>query len=229
MKQLYIIGILLAVVLIALLGLSKLVDRNGDAGPTAVAETEPSEETNEQPSEADITPDIPEASMTPTQTSDVTNVTLKTNKGEIVIELFTGAMPITTENFLTLARKDFYDGIKFHRVIDGFMIQGGDPLTKNESDKPRWGTGGPGYSIKDEFGEGLSNVRGTIAMANAGPNTGGSQFFINTVDNTFLDAKHPVFGKVVSGMEVVDAVSKIATGPGDVPLEAVVIEDVAVE
>ncbi len=152
-----------------------------------------------------------------------TEVMLNTNRGAITIELFTDTMPITTANFLKLARSGFYDGVKFHRVIDGFMIQGGDPLTKDDAQKVRWGTGGPGYTIPDEFAKGLSNTRGTLSMANAGANTGGSQFFINTADNTFLDGKHPVFGRVISGMEVIDEISKTKTGAGDVPVEAVVI------
>lgn len=152
-----------------------------------------------------------------------TEVTLNTNKGAITIELFTDIMPITTANFLKLARSGFYDGVKFHRVIDGFMIQGGDPLTKDDTQKVRWGTGGPGYTIPDEFAKDLSNTRGTLSMANAGANTGGSQFFINTADNAFLDGKHPVFGRVIGGMEVVDAISKTKTGANDVPVEAVVI------
>lgn len=156
-------------------------------------------------------------------------IVFRTNRGDITLQLFTKEMPVTTANFLTLARAGFYDGVKFHRVIDGFMIQGGDPLTKDDTQKARWGTGGPGYAIPDEFAQGLSNVRGTIAMANAGPNTGGSQFFINTADNTFLDGKHPVFGKVTSGMDVVDAIAKTETGQNDTPIDAVVINTVAFE
>jgi len=141
---------------------------------------------------------------------------LETNKGDIEIELFMDKMPITAGNFKKLAEEGFYDGIRFHRVIDNFMIQAGDPLSKDESQKELWGTGGPGYTIEDEFVPGLSNVRGTIAMANIGqPNTGGSQFFINTVDNIGLDfdkppatSKHPVFGKVVEGMDIVLSIEK---------------------
>ncbi len=159
----------------------------------------------------------------------------KTTKGDIGIELFTDTMPITAGNFLKLAQEGFYNGIKFHRVIPNFMIQGGDPLSKGDN-TVLYGTGGPGYAIADEFVEGLSNVRGTIAMANSGPNTGGSQFFINLVDNVGLDfnkepltSKHPVFGKVVSGMDVVDAISKVETGAGDIPTIPVVIETVTLK
>lgn len=162
---------------------------------------------------------------------------MKTNKGTIEIELFEDVMPITAGNFIKLAEEKFYDGIKFHRVIDGFMIQAGDPNSKG-TDTSSYGKGGPGYTIQDEFveGEHLSNVRGTISMANTGqPNSGGSQFFINTVDNTGLDfnkqpfsSKHPVFGRVIKGMEVVDAISGVETGPRDLPVEPVVIESVTI-
>ena len=124
-------------------------------------------------------------------------------------------MPITAGNFETLVKKGYYNGVIFHRVISGFMLQGGDPTGT--------GMGGPGYAIKDEFTPGNRNNRGTISMANAGPNTGGSQFFINLVDNNFLDGKHPVFGKVVGGMDVVDKIGKTKTGHGDKPLKEVVI------
>ncbi|MCR4285617.1 MAG: peptidylprolyl isomerase [Candidatus Kaiserbacteria bacterium] len=161
----------------------------------------------------------------------------ETTKGTIDIELFEDTMPITTGNFIKLAEEGFYDGIKFHRIIDSFMIQAGDPNTKGD-DVMSYGTGGPGYTIQDEFvkGELLSNVRGTIAMANTGqPNSGGSQFFINTVDNLGLDfdkepftSKHPVFGRIVKGMDVVDAISNVETGARDLPVEPVVIESVTI-
>ena len=153
----------------------------------------------------------------------------ETSRGIFKIELFEDKMPITTKNFIDLAENGFYDGTKFHRVIGGFMIQGGDPLSKDDSKKFMWGTGGPGYKIKDEFAAGLSNVRGTIAMANAGPNTGGSQFFINVVDNTFLDGKHPVFGKVVEGMNVVDEIVAVQTDGLDKPVEDVVVERIRIQ
>ncbi len=161
-----------------------------------------------------------------------------TNKGVFELELFADQMPITTSNFISLAKEGFYDGIKFHRVIDGFMIQGGDPNTKTDN-TATYGQGGPGYTIQDEFVEGelLTNVRGTISMANTGqPNSGGSQFFINTADNTNLDfdkppftSKHPVFGRVISGMDVIDTISATETGPGDVPVDPVVIESLVIK
>jgi peptidylprolyl isomerase len=141
-------------------------------------------------------------------------VKLETNMGTITIALAPD-MPVTAGNFETLVKKGYYNGVIFHRVISGFMLQGGDPTGT--------GMGGPGYAIKDEFSPGNRNNRGTISMANAGPNTGGSQFFINLVDNNFLDGKHPVFGKVVEGMDVVDKIGKTKTGHGDRPLKDVVI------
>ena len=152
-------------------------------------------------------------SMTPSAESQKL-VKLETNMGNITIAL-DPAMPITAGNFETLVKKGYYDGVIFHRVINGFMIQGGDPTGT--------GTGGPGYAIKDEFTKTNRNDRGTISMANAGPNTGGSQFFINLVGNNFLDSKHPVFGKVVEGMEVVDKIAKVKTSPGDRPVQNVTI------
>jgi len=161
-----------------------------------------------------------------------------TNKGVFELELFADQMPITTGNFIKLAEEGFYNGIKFHRIIDGFMIQGGDPNTKTDNTST-YGQGGPGFTIQDEFVEGelLTNVRGTISMANTGqPNSGGSQFFINTADNTNLDfnkepfsSKHPVFGRITAGMDVIDALSAVETGPGDVPVEPVVIESVVIQ
>ena len=143
-------------------------------------------------------------------------VKLETTKGDIVIELYDD-MPITAGNFEKLVREGFYDGIIFHRVIEGFIIQGGDPEGT--------GRGGPGYTIKDEFTheDGNKNNRGTISMANAGPNTGGSQFFINLVDNNFLDKRHPVFGIVVEGLDVVDLIGEVETNEKDKPIEEVKI------
>ena len=141
-------------------------------------------------------------------------VLLETSMGNITIQLYSD-MPITTGNFLSLVEKGFYDGVIFHRVIDGFMIQGGDPEGT--------GYGGPGYTIKDEFTPNSKNDRGTISMANSGPNTGGSQFFINLVDNNInLDGKHPAFGRVIEGMDVVDSIGKVKTS-NERPLEDVVI------
>jgi peptidylprolyl isomerase len=134
--------------------------------------------------------------------------------GDITIALDPD-MPVTAGNFESLVKKGYYDNTIFHRVIDGFMIQGGDPTGT--------GRGGPGYMIRDEFSGHNRNDRGTIAMANAGPDTGGSQFFINLVDNNYLDGRHPVFGRVTEGMDVIDRIGKVKTGAGDRPLQNVTI------
>jgi len=144
-------------------------------------------------------------------------VLLETNMGNITIELYSD-MPITAGNFEKLVKQGYYDGVIFHRVISGFMLQGGDPTGT--------GMGGPGYNIKDEFAHagGNRNDRGTISMAkSASPNTGGSQFFINLVNNNFLDSKHSVFGKVVEGMDVVDKIGKTRTDSNDRPISEVKI------
>lgn len=163
--------------------------------------------------------------------------TFNTNRGVIKIELFEDTMPITTGNFISLAENGFYDGTKFHRIIPNFMIQGGDPNSKG-TDESIYGRGGPESNVQDEFvaGELLTNTRGTIAMANTGqPNSGGSQFFINTVDNTNLDfdkepfsSKHPVFGRVIDGMDVVDLISQTETKLGDIPVDPVVVESITI-
>jgi peptidyl-prolyl cis-trans isomerase B (cyclophilin B) len=149
----------------------------------------------------------------------MTNATMQTNHGAIEIELFDDDAPKTVENFKKLARDGFYDGVIFHRVIQDFMIQGGDPTGT--------GTGGPGYQFEDEFNDNKV-VRGALAMANAGPNTNGSQFFIVTAEATpWLDGKHTVFGKVTSGMEVVDTIEQTETDPRDKPLEEMRIESIS--
>lgn len=159
----------------------------------------------------------------------MTIVTMTTNKGAITLELFNNLAPKTVENFTTLANKGFYNGTRFHRVIKGFMIQGGDPLSKDIANQNSWGTGGPGYSFADEIHANNNNNIGTIAMANAGPNTNGSQFFINVANNNFLDTKHTVFGRVTAGMEVVNAIENTKTAPGDRPVEDMIVEKVEVK
>lgn len=132
-----------------------------------------------------------------------TTATIKTTKGDIVVELYPDKAPLTVTNFLTLAKEGYYDGIKFHRVIPGFVAQGGDPYTKDPTKADLAGSGGPGYTIADEFDPSLRhNVEGILSMANAGPNTGGSQFFITYDETPWLDDKHAIFGKVTSGMDV---------------------------
>src|SRR5205085_5350343 len=144
--------------------------------------------------------------------------TLQTNHGAIQLELFPDDAPKTVQNFEDLARKGFYDGVIFHRVIPDFMIQGGDPTGT--------GTGGPGYTFEDEPND-HKVERGALAMANAGPNTNGSQFFIVTTGAApWLDGKHTVFGRVATGMDAVDAIESLPTGAGDRPVEDAVIERV---
>ena len=147
--------------------------------------------------------------------------TLQTNHGAIDIELFGDDAPKTVANFVKLAEDGFYDGVIFHRVIPGFMIQGGDPTGT--------GTGGPGYKFEDEIND-HKVVRGALAMANSGPNTNGSQFFIVTAEEaSWLDGKHTVFGRVTGGMDIVDAISEVDTDAQDKPRDDVVIERVAVQ
>lgn len=159
-------------------------------------------------------------------TEQTSMVTLVTSQGKIVIALDRDHTPNTAENFAKLASEGFYTGTKFHRVINGFMIQGGDPLSKDNTARDRWGTGGPDYMFADEITSTNNNARGTIAMANRGPNTNGSQFFINLVDNGYLNSKHTVFGKVIEGMDVVDAIAKTAVDASDRPITDIVIQEV---
>ena len=149
-------------------------------------------------------------------------VVFETNQGTFKAELFKDKAPLTAQNFLDLTNKGFYNGLKFHRVIADFMLQGGDPNGN--------GTGGPGYKIKDEFGPGLKHsAPGMLSMANAGPNTGGSQFFVTLVPTPWLDGKHAIFGKVVSGMDVVEKIGALPTNANDAPLSPVIMTKVYVE
>lgn len=154
---------------------------------------------------------------------------MKTSLGDIKIQLFEKATPKTVENFITLAEKNFYDGTLFHRIIPDFMIQGGDPLTKEQP--KNWsvhGTGGPGYAFDDEFNN-HKNIRGRISMANSGPNTNGSQFFLITAAATdWLDGKHAVFGEIIEGMDVMVKIEKVETNGNDHPLEDVKIIDIEI-
>jgi cyclophilin family peptidyl-prolyl cis-trans isomerase len=178
------------------------------------------------PPENDATP-TPSVSVVPTITNtmnDKHEITITTNKGDIVFRTYDADAPKTVENFITLASKGFYDGVIFHRVIKGFMIQGGDPTGT--------GTGGPGYKFADELNPGTESakrgyVKGTVAMANAGPNTNGSQFFIMHEDYP-LPHNYTIFGHVVQGQEVVDAIASVATDAGDRPLAPVTMTAISV-
>lgn len=158
--------------------------------------------------------------------SDSTTVAvIKTNMGNIEIELFEKQTPKTVENFIGLANKNYYDGVIFHRVIDGFMIQGGDPTGTGRGGESFWGG-----KFADEFVDTLKHsTEGILSMANAGPNTNGSQFFITLVPTPWLDKHHTVFGKVINGMDVVKAIGKVAKGQQDKPLKDVVMEKITIE
>lgn len=175
------------------------------------------------------TASAPAITTTKNNTEKFMHATLRTNQGDIAIEFFDAETPNTVANFVKLAGSGFYDGTKFHRVIKGFMIQGGDPFSKDDTQTARWGMGGPGYAFADEIHAGNKNDIGTIAMANAGPDTNGSQFFINVANNNFLDTKHTVFGRVISGREVVTAIENTPTGEGDQPLEPVTITGISLK
>ena len=146
----------------------------------------------------------------------------ETNKGTFKAEIFRDKVPLTADNFIHLAGKGFYNNLTFHRVIPDFMIQGGDP--KGD------GTGGPGYEIRDEFSPSLKHSsKGILSMANAGPDTGGSQFFITLGPTPWLDGKHAIFGKIVEGMDVVDSIGKVQTGSNDRPISPVVIKKLTIQ
>lgn len=167
-----------------------------------------------------------QATSTTTIINKISNmITIETNYGKIVFETYNTDAPKTVENFITLANKGFYNGLIFHRVIPGFMIQGGDPNGT--------GTGGPGYQFADELNPNTASYKagykkGVVAMANAGPNTNGSQFFIMTADYP-LPNSYTIFGKVVSGQDVVDKIANVQTGANDKPVTPVVMKTVTVQ
>lgn len=187
--------------------------------------------TNNQPQTQDqVKPETTNTNNTEKPMTKSTTVILKTSKGEIELSLLTDKAPNTTANFAKLASEGFYNGVKFHRVIKGFMIQGGDPLSKDESKRQQWGMGGPGYKFNDELSGTEKYPQGTLAMANSGPNTNGSQFFIVTASpEAPLPPSYTVFGKVVKGMDVALAIENVKTGPTDQPLEDVVINSAIVK
>lgn len=185
-----------------------------------IGQTVKTEATVALPITGDTKPSLAAKNVTPT------GAIIKTNLGDIEVAFFSGDAPKTVENFLKLAETGFYSGTKFHRVIKGFMIQGGDPLSKQDSLMGQWGTGGPGYTFGDEINS-HKIVRGALAMANAGPNTNGSQFFIVTAGATpWLDGRHTVFGKVVKGMSIVDNIENTPVGERDIPKTPVVVENI---
>ncbi|RME95684.1 MAG: peptidylprolyl isomerase [Verrucomicrobia bacterium] len=153
---------------------------------------------------------------------------IETSLGTMVVEFWPDSAPNTVANFKKLARQKFYDGVCFHRVIKGFMIQGGDPLTKDEGKKMLWGTGGPGYTIKAEFND-RSHIRGVISMARSqDPDSAGSQFFICHGNPTFLDGKYTAFGRLIKGYDVLDKIANTPTGPRDIPVKRVNIDRIRI-
>lgn len=215
------IGILIVVGILITIGITRTHVSESNDLPLVIDPTLQTTETSEQ-------------SLLENNTNEKAKImqtaTLTTSMGDIVIQLDNTNTPNTVDNFTKLAGKGFYNETKFHRVIAGFMIQAGDPLSKEPfSSTNRWGTGGPGYEFADEIKSTNNNVRGTISMANAGPNTNGSQFFINVADNTYLNPKHTVFGTVTKGMDVVDAIANTKTKDGDQPIVDVVIQKITIE
>ncbi|HEY4495774.1 MAG TPA: peptidylprolyl isomerase [Candidatus Paceibacterota bacterium] len=151
---------------------------------------------------------------------------IKTSMGDIKIKLLEEKAPATVTNFIKLAKSGFYDNTKFHRVISDFMIQGGDPLSKDDTMKEQWGTGGPGYKFDDEISD-EPLVKGIVAMANSGPSTNGSQFFIITTSATpWLQGKHTAFGRVIFGMDIVDKISTVSTDARDIPIQPITVEKI---
>lgn len=217
-------NIILIIIAVAIIG--SVVWIGGSQNPQKTAETT----TTIPATSAETKLTITETKATNTiNKKPMTTATITTNKGVITLELFSDTKPKTVENFTKLANSGFYNGTRFHRVIKGFMIQGGDPLSKDIGVQSRWGTGGPGYSFADEIGTENSNATFTIAMANSGPDTNGSQFFINTANNNFLDTKHTAFGRVTAGMDVVTAIENTKTMPGDRPAEDMLIEKIEIK
>ena len=143
---------------------------------------------------------------------------ITTKFGDIEVELYSDSAPTTVENFKDLAKKGFYDGLIFHRIVPGFVIQGGDPYTRNTTNRRRWGTGGPGWNIKAEFNKN-THTRGVLSMARSqDPDSAGSQFFIVLKDSNFLDGQYTIFGKVKSGMDAVDKIATLKTDHADAPI-----------
>jgi peptidyl-prolyl cis-trans isomerase B (cyclophilin B) len=167
-------------------------------------------------------------SPNPVSTNNDEVAILKTSEGEMVLEFWPDVAPKHVENFKTLAKKGFYDGTLFHRVIKGFMIQGGDPLTKDDSQEGRWGTGGPGHSVPAEFNK-KPHTRGVLSMARSqDPNSAGSQFFICHGEPRFLDGQYTAFGKLIKGDDVLEKIATTKVAPGDRPLKKMVIESVKI-
>jgi cyclophilin family peptidyl-prolyl cis-trans isomerase len=219
--------IILSIVVIGIVGFGGYMIFKGDS-----SQKESTVATSEIPNTNQMATTSSEGMMQATTTEGITDnkktphmITLETNYGAISFELYSKDAPKTVENFVTLSNKGFYNGLIFHRVIKGFMIQGGDPLGN--------GTGGPGYKFADELDPNTASYKagykkGVVAMANAGPNTNGSQFFIMAADYP-LPNNYTIFGKVTAGQDVVDKINAVQTGANDKPLSPVTIKSVKVE
>lgn len=185
------------------------------------------QEVIQEEAEVDSNYQVKKSSM---DTQQYTQATITTNKGEVVLELFSDKAPNTVANFGKLASEGFYDGVRFHRVIQGFMIQSGDPQSKESELADMWGTGGPGYKFDDELPNAGEYELGSLAMANSGPNTNGSQFFIvSGPSGEGLPPLYSLFGKVTKGMDVVTAISNVDTDGRDRPLDDVIITSITVK
>lgn len=210
-------NIIIVIIIIVIIILGFLLSRNKTIAPTVENKTEQKNNNNKQMDNSDLIKKY--------------NVALiKTNLGDIKVQFYNTDSPITVGNFLKLSQDGFYAGTKFHRIIKGFMIQGGDPLSKDDTMKNKWGTGGPGYKFNDELKGTEKYPQGTLAMANSGPNTNGSQFFIVTASpGASLPPSYTVFGQVISGIDValkIENVKTVSPGQLDRPVEDVVIESI---
>ncbi len=226
--------ITIAVLILILGGVAYFLQRNislpqVQVGTTTMTDVVKKVDTTSSTKTTASTP--PKATTTIMQPPEkITSATITTNKGVIEIT-FTNDTPETVKNFATLAVNHFYDGTRFHRVIKDFMIQGGDPLSKDVANRNMWGKGGPGYSFKDELHEGDTFPQGTLAMANSGPSTNGSQFFIVTAiaGTPWLIGKHTVFGHVTSGLDVALRINNLQTNGADQPTQDVIVEKIEIK
>ncbi len=217
------LGLLAALIIIAVLGYFFMNAKDTTKKSTEEAQTVKTVAEVAVPVKTQPPAEVTQPKVAPT------GAILKTSLGDIEVVFFGKEAPKTVENFTKLSETGFYAGTKFHRVIKGFMIQGGDPFSKDDAQQARWGTGGPGYAFGDEINPNKL-VRGVLAMANSGPGTNGSQFFIVTAQATpWLDGHHTVFGKVVKGMDIVEKIENTAIGPNDVPRTPMVVESITLK
>jgi peptidylprolyl isomerase len=230
-------GIIILLIAAAIIGgIWYLGMRQGAQAP-ATSSADAYSTTSAQAPQTGTAADVPggsDPSQQPINNTDnqakIMQATLHTNQGDITFEFNPELSQTAVDNFVKLAQQGFYDGTKFHRVIKGFMIQGGDPLSKDDSMSARWGTGGPGYKFNDEITPDSHNSIGMVSMANSGPDTNGSQFYINTANNSFLDGKYTVFAHVTSGMDVVTKIENTATDPSnDRPLSPMVVNSISLK